>query len=89
MERRSTLPSGIGMAFQHLRDTRGVDSSVDAEGVRPLTTRGAHGRPLSDAPMSAWLSLEVDGILTETRFDCSEFTNHYRYYSPVTGRRHR
>ncbi|KAF1931652.1 uncharacterized protein M421DRAFT_417418 [Didymella exigua CBS 183.55] len=62
MERRSTI-SGIGMALKQQRDTL---SSVDAEGVRPLSARGTHDRLLPDAPISAWLSLGVDDAPNKT-----------------------
>lgn len=68
MERRSTSPSGIGMALQQQRDTLGVGSSVDAEGVRPLSVRDNHGYPMSDERMSAWLGLRVDGEFVWTIF---------------------
>jgi hypothetical protein len=67
MEHGSTI-SGIAMALKQQRDTLGVSTSVDAEGVRPLTARGTCDRPLSDAPMSAWLSTGVDGTFLSMNF---------------------
>ncbi|KAF3045183.1 hypothetical protein E8E12_010458 [Didymella heteroderae] len=65
------------MALKQQRDTLGTGTSVDAEGVRPLIARGTDGRPLSDAPVSAWLRFGVDGAADKTpAIDIDDIVGH-------------
>ncbi|KAF2631779.1 hypothetical protein BU25DRAFT_196758 [Macroventuria anomochaeta] len=66
MERRSTLPSGIGMALQQHGDNTEASNTVEAGEEKRLPPRGGHDRSMSEARMFAQPDLGDDSTAEKT-----------------------
>ena len=67
MRRRTTLPSGIGMALQQQGNTLEATKVLDAGEERLSSPRGSRGRSVSEVRMSLELGLGVDGKILRAK----------------------